>query len=81
MGDLCLKKGYRMPDKGSVCQLLHGCCEILQRLAALVYPGLKLRPLGRRYLVFTRTVPKCLNDVFVRRLGRHVVKDVSSLAM
>jgi hypothetical protein len=47
MGGPCLKKGDRKHDKGSVCQLLHGCSEILQRLADLVYTGLKLRPVGR----------------------------------
>ena len=47
VGSLCLNKGDRKPNKGSVCQLLYGCCELLQRLAACLHPGLQLWSVGR----------------------------------
>jgi hypothetical protein len=48
VGGFCLDKGNRKPDKGLVCQLLYGCGELLQRLAARLHPGLKLRLVSRR---------------------------------
>jgi hypothetical protein len=42
MGDLFLNKGDRKPTKGSVCQLLQGCGELVQRHVA------HLHPVGRR---------------------------------
>jgi len=40
VGGLYLNKGNWKPNKGSVCQLLYSCCELLQRLTACLHPGL-----------------------------------------
>ena len=56
VGGLRLNKGDRNPNQASVCHLLYGCCELLQRVAACLQPDLQLRPVVRGQLVVTKMV-------------------------
>jgi len=47
-------------------QLLDGCRDLLQRLAARLEFGLELRPVGRRQLVVFITAFKLLDDYLGR---------------
>jgi hypothetical protein len=69
MGGLCLDEADGKPKKCSVCQLLDGCGELLQCLAARLSPDLELRPISRRQLVVSESILQCPSDVLIRRFG------------